>query len=140
MAAVSVEPDLRPLREDYSVRNSLGQLASGGGRKNVDKSPIDGAMVRFSRGLQPNSEYEQSIAFFDDAMVRVTAPLEIDCGKTAAVSVRSKLAGDLGQVYFSEDGDIKSARKYLRWDTSLDFINLFPQYVTRLVGIRVGSL
>lgn len=141
VAVVSIEPELLPLHSDYQVANSLGQTATNGGRKNVDSSPKDGAMVNVSTGLSPNCEYEQTLVWFDDAMVKIAADVDMDCGgMTENVRISfGDLAGDAGRAYFSKDGNIQNGAGFLRWDMSLDYINLFPEFVTRLVGIKVAD-
>lgn len=147
-AEVSIDPELLPLKEDYSVSNALGQTATNGGRKNVDFHPKDGAAITVSRGLQPNSEYEQSLIWYDDAMIKVAADLAVNKNhfKHMQMKRRVKQGGNsivtenYSKIYMSEDFDINEGRSILRWDTSLDYINAMPELVTRLVGIKVGDL
>jgi hypothetical protein len=134
-AAVQIDPELIPLHEDYGVRNSLGQEAVSGGRKNVTRSPKDGADIYVSPGLAPNSEYEQSIIWYDDMMVKITPELSLDMdGMTAKMRINSKIAGNLGNMWFTKDRSIQNLDTVLRWDWSVDYINMFPDLGYRLVG------
>jgi len=140
-AAVQVEPEILPLDLPFETVNQLGQKTSSLGRKNVKLAPMDGADVYVSRGLDPSTEYEQTIIWHNDMMVKVKANLDINLGKdkSASMNLNSKIAGDLGRIYYSMDGDIHTAENVHRWDMSIDYINLFPQYGYKLVGNRLGS-
>lgn len=138
-AAIQIEPELLPLNQPYTSESALGQKASTLGRKNVTVSPKDGAYVYVSPGLDPNSEYEQSLIWYDEMMAKIKAPLQLNCGKTESVRLNSKVAGDLGQVYYSMGGDIHNGNTVHRWDMSLDYLNLFPEFGFKLVGNRLGE-
>lgn len=145
-AEVSIDPELLPLNDDYTTNNNLGQVASNGGRKNVDFAPKDGASVTVSRGLLPNSEYEQSLIWYDDAMIKVAADLAVNKNHFKSMQMKRRtgkgasiITENYSKIYMSEDFDINEGRSILRWDTSLDYINAMPELVTRLVGIKVGE-
>ena len=135
------------MNEDYSAPTLIGQTASNGGRKNVDFAPRDGAPVTVSRGLQPNCEYEQSLIWYEDAMLMVKADISMDSDhyQSTTMKMRStrgkqKITDVMSKVFMSSDKDIFTGKSIMRWDTSLDFINIKPEFVTRLVGIKVGDL
>jgi len=147
VAEVSIDPELLPLNEDYSAPTLIGQTASNGGRKNVDFAPRDGAPVTVSRGLQPNCEYEQSLIWYEDAMLKVIADISMDSDhfnktqmKMNSMRGKQKITDVMSNVYMSKDKDIFTGKSIMRWDTSLDFINFRPELVTRLVGIKVADL
>ena len=101
---------------------------------------MDGADVYVSPGLEPNTEYEQTMVWYDDMMVKIRADLKINMGKTESMNLSSKIAGDLGKIYYSMDGDIHTGETVHRWDMSIDYINLFPQFGFKFVGNRLGSV
>lgn len=139
-AAIQIEPELLPLNRPFETTNVLGQKTSSLGRKNVLEAAKDGAEVRVSPGLAPNTEYEQTIIWYNDMMTKIKAPVQINCGKSHSMSLSSKIAGNMGQIYYSMDGDIHSGSTVHRWDMSIDYLNLFPQYGFKLVGNRLGSV
>ena len=81
-AAIQIEPELLPLDQPFEIVNQFGQKTSSLGRKNVLDAPMDGADVYVSPGLEPNTEYEQTMIWYDDMMVKIRADLKINMGKT----------------------------------------------------------
>jgi len=138
-AAIQIEPELRPLQNDYSVANQFGQRASNGGRKNVTNAPQDGVDVYVSPGLQPNSEYEQSIIWYDEMMVKIAPETSPDREFFASMPVKSKIAGNLGSMMFSKQYNIQNTTTTYRWDYKIDYLNLFPDMGFRMVGNKVNE-
>lgn len=138
-AAIQIEPEMLPIDMPFETTNSLGQKTSSLGRKNVLAAAKDGADVLVSPGLEPNTEYEQTIIWYDDMMTKIKADVKINVGKTASMNLSSKIAGNMGKIHYSMDGDIHNGNTVHRWDMSIDYLNLFPQYGFRLVGNRLGS-
>jgi len=146
-APVRIWPQLRPQHQNVVLgENQWGQQITSDAYANVTASPVDGADVVVSEGLKPNTSYEQSIAWLNEAITLIPAtPGKMKgFGFYETMSINVKEAGDitgnLGAVSYAIEGDIEHGpTETHRLDMYLDALAYQRNLGVRLVGPEVGN-
>lgn len=145
LAAVKIWPHLRPQNVNVQIgENKVGQKIFTDAEANVTAYPKDGALVQFSPGLEPNSVYEQSVAWNDRFIVPAAKRIPKLDGFSFSESMPIRVdqgngVQTLATMSYTIDGNIESLDSTHRMDVSMDVIALERDNAVKIVGPKVAD-